>query len=204
MSEPSDSTAATEPNAPSTTDAPPKDGPERELTNAKSLVVVNTGDGKGKSTAAFGTMLRGVAMGWDVAVVQFMKSGKWKVGEEKIGRQIGVDWWTIGDGFTWLSDDMDRTEAVAREAWRFSKELIAEGKHRLVIFDEITYPMNWGWIDTAEVAATIAGRPERMSIVATGRNAPQELIDVADTVSEVKKIKHPFDRSIRAMKGIDY
>ena len=185
-------------------DGPTGQAPPKALHSADSLVLVNTGDGKGKSTAAFGTMLRAVAMGWKVAVVQFMKSGKWKVGEEKIGLQLGVDWWTIGDGFTWLSEDMERTEAVAREAWRFGRELIEKGEHRLVIFDEITYPMNWGWIDTQDVVRAIRERPAKMNIIATGRDAPEALIEVADTVSRMEKVKHPFDRSIRAMKGIDF
>jgi cob(I)alamin adenosyltransferase len=167
-------------------------------------VLVHTGDGKGKSTAAFGVVMRAVARGWRVAVVQFLKSGEWKVGEEKVGRDLGVDWWAIGQGFSWDSADLSRDEAVAREAWRHARELIERGAHHLVVLDEVTYPMNWGWIDAAEVAAVIAGRPASVNIVATGRDAPAALVDVADTVTEMRKVKHAYDRGVRAKRGIDY
>jgi cob(I)alamin adenosyltransferase len=171
---------------------------------AKSVVIVNTGDGKGKSSSAFGVMVRGIARGWRVAVVQLIKSGQWKVGEEKIGRQLGVDWWTIGEGFTWDSTDLTRDEAVAREGWAQAKALIAAGKHELVILDEITYPMTWGWISTDDVVETIGSRPPTVNIVATGRDAPQALIDAADTVTEMRMVKHAYERGINAMKGIEY
>jgi cob(I)alamin adenosyltransferase len=174
------------------------------VTRATSVVIVNTGDGKGKSSSAFGVMIRSVARGWRVAVVQLVKSGEWNVGEEKIGRQLGVDWWTIGEGFTWESTDLQRDEAVAREAWAQAKAIIRAGEHRLVILDEVTYPMTWGWIDTDDVVETIRSRPEHVNIVATGRGAPQALIDVADTVTEMKMVKHAFERGITAMKGIEY
>ena len=174
------------------------------MTRAESIVLVNTGEGKGKSTAAFGTMLRAVARGWDVAVVQFIKSGAWKVGEEKVGRQLGVDWWAIGEGFTWESDDLSRDEAVAAAAWAHAAEVIAAGSHRLVVLDEITYPMTWGWIDTDEVVRVIRERPSTVSIVATGRGAPDALIEVADTVTEMRKVKHAYDAGIKAKRGIDY
>lgn len=169
-----------------------------------SLVMVNTGHGKGKSTAAFGTMLRAVARDWRVAVVQFIKSGDWKVGEEKMGRQLGVDWWALGDGFTWNSDDMDRSQAVAIQAWNAAKEIIEAGEHQMVLLDEITYPMNWGWIDTDEVVDTIKERPEHVNIVITGRDAPAPLVDLADTVTEMNAVKHAFDQGIHARRGIDY
>jgi cob(I)alamin adenosyltransferase len=168
-----------------------------------SLVLVNTGHGKGKSTAAFGTMIRAVARGWKVCVIQFIKSGKWKVGEEKVGREMGVDWWTIGDGFTWNSKDMDETEARAREAWRTAKENIASGNYDMVVLDEITYPMNYEWIDVDDVIGTIRDRPDHVNIIATGRDAPEPLIEIADTVTEMTKIKHAFDRGVRAKRGID-
>ena len=110
------------------TEDPRPDG----LRSAPSVVVVNTGDGKGKSSAAFGVMVRGIARGWRVAVVQFVKSGDWKVGEEKVGRQLGVDWLAVGDGFTWDSDDLDHDKALAAEGWRTAAELIAAGEHQLV------------------------------------------------------------------------
>ena len=171
---------------------------------APSLVLVNTGNGKGKSSAAMGVMLRGVARGWSVGVVQFLKSGDWNTGEEKMADQLGVDWWAIGEGFTWDSEDLTEDQAVAARAWERSKVLIEAGEHRLVILDEITYPMNWGWIDTAEVVATVAGRPEKVNVVLTGRNAPAELIEVADTVTSMEPVKHAYEQGIRAMKGVDY
>jgi cob(I)alamin adenosyltransferase len=187
------------------TDTPITDDPRPEgLRTVPSLVLVNTGDGKGKSSAAFGVMLRALARDWAVAVVQFLKSGEWRTGEEKIGRQLGVHWFALGEGFTWESDDLSQDEAVAREAWRRAKELILGGEHRLVVLDEITYPMNWGWIDTDDVLATIRDRPPHVNIVATGRDAPAALIELADTVTEMRSVKHAYERGIAAKKGIDY
>ena len=183
---------------------PPTDTPKRPpAMRVGSLVLVNTGHGKGKSTAAFGTMMRAIARGWNVSVVQFIKSGKWKVGEEAIGRRLGVDWWTIGDGFTWNSRNMDETEACAREAWRTAKAKLASGDYEMVVLDEITYPINYGWIDLDEVVEAIRNRPDHVNVIATGRDAPIELIDVADTVTEMTKVKHAFDRGVRAKRGID-
>ena len=183
---------------------PPLEGPGRAAERVRSRVLVHTGDGKGKSSAAMGMMLRAVSAGWKVAVVQFVKSGKWRTGEEAAGRALGVDWWSLGDGFTWDSKDMDRTETVAREAWRSARGLIQAGEHRLVVLDEITYPMNWGWIDTAEVIETIRSRPADVSVVATGRDAPAELREIADTVTEMVAEKHAFDAGIAAMRGIEF
>ena len=117
---------------------------------------------------------------------------------------VGIEWLTIGDGFTWDSKNMDRTEAIARHAWTVSKEKIASGDYGLVVLDEITYPMNWGWIPTAEVVEVIKNRPPSLNIIATGRDAPAELVEVADTVTEMKKTKHAFDRGVRAIRGIDF
>lgn len=186
------------------TENPPVERPPQPPpTRARSLVLVNTGEGKGKSTAAFGTALRALARGWNVCVIQFIKSGEWEVGEEEIGRKIGIEWWTIGDGFSWDSEDMDRSQAVAIEAWRAARQKIASGEHEMVILDEITYPMNWGWIDTGEVVEAIEARPDHVNVIVTGRAAPEKLIEVADTVTEMTKIKHAFDRGVRAKRGID-
>ena len=186
-------------------EAPPTEHAHPELRRVESLVLVNTGDGKGKSTAAFGMVLRGVARGWRVAVVQFLKSGRWQVGEEAVCRdRLDVDWFAIGEGFTWESTDLTEDEAVARAAWEHAKALIAAGEHRLVILDEITYPMQWGWIDADDVVEAVRSRPSPVNIVCTGRGAPDALVSAADTVTEMVKVKHVYDTGVRAKKGIDY
>ncbi|MCY3662187.1 MAG: cob(I)yrinic acid a,c-diamide adenosyltransferase [bacterium] len=177
---------------------------QRQLRSAPSLVLVNTGDGKGKSTAAFGTILRAVAQGWPVAVVQFLKSGDWNTGEEKTCRGLGVEWYSAGDGFTWDSADLDETRAKAVAAWEFSAGLVAAGNHRLVVLDEISYAMTWGWIAAAEVAAALASRPPDVSVILTGRDMAADVIEVANTVTEMVSVKHAFEGGIRAKKGIDY
>jgi cob(I)alamin adenosyltransferase len=148
-------------------------------------------------------MLRALARGWKVCVMQFIKSGKWRVGEEEIAGKLGVDWWSIGDGFTWNSKDMEETQAIAVAAWDAAKEKIDSGDYQLVVLDEITYPMNWGWISTADVVETIRNRPPDVNVIATGRDAPAELVEVADTVTEMTKIRHAFDRGVKARRGID-
>jgi cob(I)alamin adenosyltransferase len=183
---------------------PPTDAPPTGDVRARSLVLVNTGDGKGKSTAAFGTAIRAIARGWRVAVIQFLKSGEWSVGEEKVGRQVGIEWFALGDGFTWDSGDMEETEAIAREAWSVAEEKIESGKYDVVILDEVTYPINWGWIPVSDVVEAIETRPEGVNVILTGRDAPSEIIEVADTVTEMKKVKHAFDRGVMARRGIDY
>lgn len=186
-------------------DAIPTEKPDRSgLKTASSLIVVNTGHGKGKSTAAFGTMLRAIALEWPVAVVQFLKSGDWNTGEEKVARSIGVDWFAAGDGFTWDSTDLDESTAKAQAAWAFAKKTIESGDYRLVIMDEISYAMIWNWIDVGDVVQTILDRPEKVNVVLTGRDMPEPIIDIAHTVTEMTKIKHAFDEGIVAKKGIDY
>jgi cob(I)alamin adenosyltransferase len=183
---------------------PPTEAPPKGQVRARSLLLINTGDGKGKSTAAFGTVIRAVARGWKVAVVQFLKSGEWSVGEEKIARQIGVDWWAMGDGFTWDSDDMEESEAIAHAAWDHAAEIIRSGDYELVVLDEVTYPINWGWVRLDEVVEALDGRPDKVNVILTGRDAPQRLIDIADTVTEMRKVKHAYDRGVMARRGIDY
>jgi cob(I)alamin adenosyltransferase len=182
------------------TDDPRPDG----LRSAPSLVVINTGDGKGKSTAAFGVMVRALARGWSVAVVQFIKSGDWKVGEEKLGRELGVDWHAFGDGFTWDSDDLAADRAHAAEGWAKAVEIMNAGEHELVIFDELTYLPSFGWLDAGVIADAIRRRPPHVNVVITGRDAAPELIEVADTVTEMREIKHAYKQGIRAKRGIDY
>ena len=169
-----------------------------------SVVVVNTGDGKGKSTAAFGVMGRAWARGWRVGVVQFMKSGDWKVGERKLADHLGVDWWTLGDGFTWESTDLDESAAKNTHAWGVAREKLASGDYELVILDELTYVINYGWVAASEVVAGITGRSPKTNVVITGRDAPPELVEIADTVTEMRMVKHAYQQGVRAMKGIEY
>jgi cob(I)alamin adenosyltransferase len=184
--------------------APTEDPRPDGMRSAPSLVLVNTGNGKGKSSAAFGVMLRALALDWKVAVLQFVKSGDWKVGEETIGRRLGVDWRSFGDGFTWDSDNLDEDKSHARAGWAEAKALIEAGEHKLVILDEITYLCTWGWIDTDDVVATIRGRPESVNVIVTGRDAPAPIVELADTVTEMTEIKHAYRTGIRAKRGIDY
>jgi cob(I)alamin adenosyltransferase len=169
-----------------------------------SLVLVHTGNGKGKSSSAFGVMGRAWARGWTVGVVQFIKSGSWKVGEEKLARHLGIEWNSLGDGFTWDSDDMEATKARALHAWEVSKVKLASGDYDLLILDEITYLAVWGWVDADEIAAAVETRSPRTNVVLTGREAPQALIDVADTVTEMQMVKHAYEQGINARKGIEY
>jgi len=193
------------PDRAATVSDPPIDDPRPDgLRNAPSLLVVNTGNGKGKSSAAFGVMVRGVARGWRVAVLQFIKSGDWKVGEETIGRQLGVEWQALGHGFTWDSANLDNDKALARQSWGVARAMIEAGEHDLIILDELTYLMNWEWIDAAEVIAVLRDRPPKLNIIVTGRDASQELQDIADTVTEMREIKHAYNSGIRAKRGIDY
>jgi cob(I)alamin adenosyltransferase len=185
-------------------DIPTDDPRPKELRRAPSLVLVNTGPGKGKTTAAMGVVIRAVARGWPVGVIQFLKSGAWPTGEQKICEQIGVDWWAMGEGFTWDSTDLTIDQAIAADAWNHARDLIQAGAHQLVVLDEITYPLNWGWIDRTDVLATITGRPSHVSIICTGRDAPADLIEIADTVTEMAATKHAYQAGITAKKGIDY
>jgi len=188
----------------STTDALSDDPRPDGLRSVPSLVLLNTGNGKGKSSAAFGVMLRALAVDWKVAVCQFIKSADWQVGEEKIGRRLGVDWHAYGDGFTWDSDDIDADIAHARAGWEEAAAIVAAGEHRLVILDELTYLCAWGWLDDSVVVDAIASRPEHVNVVITGRDAPASFVDLADTVTEMTEVKHAYQAGIRAKRGIDY
>ena len=174
------------------------------MARVPSIVLVNTGHGKGKSSAAFGVMGRAWARGWRVVVVQFIKSDKWKAGERKLGEHLGIEWHTLGDGFTWESTDLDETAAKGRHAWQVAAERLASGDYDLVILDEVTYAVKYGWVPEADVVAALRGRAERTNVIVTGRYAPPEVVAIADTVSEVTKVKHAFDEGHKARKGIEY
>ena len=133
-----------------------------------------------------------------------MKSGKWHSGEASVLTGLGAEWHTMGDGFTWESEDLGHSAEMAQAAWRVASEAINSGRYQLVVLDEITYPVNWGWIDGDDVVACISGRPEHTSIFLTGRDAPAELVAVADTVTEMRNVKHAYEAGIRAAKGIDF
>ena len=168
------------------------------------MIVVNTGDGKGKSSSAFGVMGRAWARGWRVAVIQFIKADSWNTGEKKLADHLGVDWHTLGDGFTWESTDLEETEAKGRHAWEAAKAVLAGGEYQLVILDELTYAITFGWIDEADVVEALRHRAEKTNVVITGRDASDGVIAVADTVTEMHKVKHAFDSGITAIKGIEY
>ncbi|MCL4422828.1 MAG: cob(I)yrinic acid a,c-diamide adenosyltransferase [Actinobacteria bacterium] len=170
----------------------------------ESRVLLNTGHGKGKSSAAFGVMGRGWARGWKVCVIQFIKGGKWKVGERKLADHLVPGWHVLGDGFTWESSDLDETAAKGRHAWEVAAEKLASGEYQLVILDEITYAISYGWVRVQDVVDGITGRAPRTNVVMTGRDAAAELIDIADTVTEMRKVKHAYDQGIGALKGVEY
>lgn len=174
------------------------------VARTKSLLLVNTGKGKGKSSAAFGVMVRGWARGWTVGVVQFVKSGKWKTGERKLAEKLDIEWHTLGDGWTWESQDKDETASKGRHAWSVARQKLASGAYDLVILDELTYVMKYGWVPVQEVADALRDRAESTNVVVTGRDCPEEIIDMADTVTEMVKIKHAYDHGIVAKKGIEF
>ena len=179
--------------------------PRRRKPRDRPLLIVLTGHGKGKSTSAFGMLLRSWARGYRCGVFQFVKSGKWNVGEAKAARALGgIDWEKMGDGWSWLSKDLDESADMARAGWEGVKDAIAQARYEFLLLDELTYPLKWGWIDVGDVVATLRDRPGFQHVVVTGRDAPPGLIDAADLVTEVVKVKHPMDAGIRAQQGIEW
>jgi len=171
----------------------------------KGLVIVNTGNGKGKSTAAFGLLLRAWGRGLRVCVVQFIKSETGKWGEIKAAQKLGIDWFTTGDGFTWTSKDMDETVARALAGWEVAKEKITSGSYDVIVLDEFTYAMHFNWLDTNQVIDWLkANKPAELHLVITGRNAPAELIEYADLVTEMLEVKHPYQQGILAQAGVEF
>jgi cob(I)alamin adenosyltransferase len=179
----------------------------RRNAQKKGLVIVNTGEGKGKTTAALGIMTRAWGRKMKVGVVQFLKHENARYGEIKAATRMGnIDWINTGDGWTWTSTDMDATIARARHAWTIAQERIVSGGYDLFILDEFTYLLAYGWLDIDEVLTWLeANKPPMLHLVITGRYAPQNLIDFADLVTEMREIKHPFrEQGIRAQAGIEY
>jgi cob(I)alamin adenosyltransferase len=192
----------------------PDDGLTTRQRRNRPLTIVHTGAGKGKSTAAFGLALRAWNQGWPVGVFQFVKSAKWRVGEERALRVLGasgeggtVAWHKMGEGWSWVqrsAEDVADSEEAAREGWAQVRRDLAAETYRLYVLDEFVYPMRWGWVDTAEVVAVLRERPGTQHVVITGREAPPELLDAADLVTEMAKVKHPMDAGQKGQKGIEW
>ena len=195
----------------------PQDGLTTRQRRNRPLVVVHTGEMKGKSTAAFGLALRGWNQGWRVGVFQFVKSAKWKVGEEnaltalgRVHEQTGeggpVEWHKMGEGWSWTrkaGSDEDHAQA-ALEGWREIQRRIAAETHDVYVLDEFTYPMKWGWVDVDEVVATLRDRPGHQHVIITGRDADPRLVEAADLVTEMTKVKHPMDAGQKGQRGIEW
>ncbi len=170
----------------------------------KSLVMVNTGKGKGKTTAALGLLVRAWGQGMRVCMLQFIKAKTANWGEEKAARKIGLDIVPLGDGFTWLSDNIENDKRLAREGWEICKQRILSGEYDLIVLDEFTYTLKYGWLDWEEVKATLDERSAYTHIVITGRYASPELIAYADTVSEINEVKHHYKAGVKAQKGVEF
>ncbi|WP_437485643.1 cob(I)yrinic acid a,c-diamide adenosyltransferase [Sorangium sp. So ce1014] len=170
----------------------------------RGLVIVYTGHGKGKTTAALGMVFRALGRGMRVAVVQFIK-GKWKTGERLFAETLpGLTFLVMGRGFTWESDDLSRDKAAARAAFQEAAALIGGGEQDIVVLDEITYALHYGFIAEDELLAALRGRPAHVHVVITGRNAPDALVALADLVTEMRSVKHPFEQGAKAQIGVDF
>jgi cob(I)alamin adenosyltransferase len=170
----------------------------------KGLLIVHTGPGKGKSTAAFGLVLRGLGHGWNVGVVQFVK-GAWDTGERRVLERFdGVSLYTMGEGFTWETQDRARDIAAATRAWDKARELMADVSIRLLVLDELSIALRYDYLPLADVIAALRARRGDLNIVVTGRNAKPALIDIADLVTEMSLVKHHFAAGVRAQAGIEF
>jgi cob(I)alamin adenosyltransferase len=197
--------------------AVPADGLTTRVRRNAPLLAVHTGPGKGKSTAAFGMALRAWNQGFDIGVFQFVKSAKWKVGEESAFRELGrlheehgaggpVEWHKMGSGWSWSrkpGSEVDHATAAA-DGWAEIARRLADERHDFYVLDEFTYPLKWGWVDTDEVVEVLLKRPGRQHVVITGRDAPQRLLDAADLVTEMTKVKHPMDAGRKGQRGIEW
>ena len=195
----------------------PDDGLTTRARRNAPLLAVHTGPGKGKSTAAFGMALRAWNQGFDIAMFQFVKSAKWKVGEETALRELGrahdergvggpVEWHKMGAGWSWSRKHGDEADhaAAAAEGWAEIARRLSAERHGFYVLDEFTYPLKWGWIDVGDVVAALRDRPGTQHVVITGRDAPPELIETADLVTEMTKVKHPMDAGRKGQKGIEW
>jgi cob(I)alamin adenosyltransferase len=178
------------------------------LSNSRSrigLTIVNTGDGKGKTTAALGVILRAWGRGFRICVIQFIKAETGQWGEIRAAKKLGIEWHTTGDGFTWLSKDMDETTARAIHGWQTAQEKIAGGNYDMIVLDEFTYTLHYGWLKGNEVIDWLReNKPKELHLIITGRSATPELVEFADLVTEMKAVKHPFEKGIKAQPGIEF
>jgi len=167
--------------------------------------MVHTGDGKGKTTAALGLAFRALGCGWKVFMVQFIK-GDWKYGELESAKRFGdaFEIHPAGEGFTWDLPDDEKQKRLARAGWEQGKTAIKSGKYKLVIFDEINYVLDYNYLPLSEVLETLRNKPKDLHVCLTGRGAPKELVEIADLVTEMKEIKHPFQKGIVAQRGIEF
>lgn len=170
----------------------------------KGLVIVNTGKGKGKTTAAMGVVVRAWGRDMKVIMLQFIKHSTANFGEQRAAKKMGIEMRAMGDGFTWRSKDLDQSAELARAHWEDCKTVIASGEYDLVVLDEFTYPLHYGWLDTEEVIETLKARPEMLHIIITGRNAPEALVEYADLVTDMQVVKHPYQQGIKAQPGIEF
>jgi cob(I)alamin adenosyltransferase len=191
----------------------PEDGLTTRQRRKAPLLAVHTGTGKGKSTAAFGMALRAWNVGWPIAVFQFVKSPKWRVGEEaafralsESGKGAPVVWHKMGEGWSWLARPGDERDhaAEAAEGWAQIKRDLAAQRYGFYVLDEFTYPIHWGWIDVHDVVKTLQGRPGSQHVVITGRYAAPELVEAADLVTEMTKVKHPMEAGRKGQAGIEW
>ena len=173
-------------------------------TEERGVLVVITGNGKGKSTSGFGTILRAVGHGLKTGVVQFIKGAKWECGEMNILKQFPVEHYVMGTGFTWETQSKETDIAAAKAAWEKSKTLLQDPAIDMVLLDEMTYMVKYGYIDLDEIIATLKNRPKMQHVLITGRACHRRLVELADTVSEVQPVKHAFKAGVKAQKGLDW
>ena len=191
----------------------PDDGLTTRQRRNQPLIIVHTGDGKGKSTAAFGLALRGWNQGWSIGVFQFVKSAKWRIGEQSALEALAetrrggpIEWHKMGSGWSWSrrAGTDDDHAAAAAEGWAEIKRRLSDQGHGLYVLDEFTYPINWGWVDIDDVVSTLADRPDQQHVVITGRRADPKLLEIADLVTEMRNVKHPFETGQKGQRGIEW
>jgi cob(I)alamin adenosyltransferase len=186
-------------------ESPPTEKPyTRPTGERRGLLLVNTGDGKGKTTAAIGLAVRAIGRGQSVRFFQFMKVGVARYGEHRALEKLGLKLEGLGDGFSWKSKDLEHSAELARQGWELAAAAINSGEHFLVVLDEMTYPLIYGWLDLESVLTVLRARPPQVHVVVTGRRCPAQLIEIADTVTEMTLVKHAFRAGIPAQKGIEH